>query len=243
MPPISGQPRRVLPQAPAGCTTELERPSEPATLLGSDGDLPGQFGGVDTTPTTRYHVGVNVVDAETQIQEALRRLPVPERDRAAQDVISYLALLADRERHLEATSRLPMSLAETEGLVEGFEVQYRGQIRGSLPMLSASQVIEIIGSVGDNRGRLKRLRDSSSVIAVRLANHFAYPEFQFDKRTHSIFNQVSVVNRWLGAATDPWGAIAWWTSAHPRLGGRRPIDDPDDPVLSDLLTAEAEAGF
>ena len=180
---------------------------------------------------------------DAQIQARLYEMPELERDRAARDVISYLALLADRERHLEATSRLPMSLAETEGLVEGFEVQYRGQIWGSLPMLDASQVIEIIGSVGDNRGRLKRLRDSSSVIAVRLANHFAYPEFQFDKRTHSIYEEVRVVNQQLGAASDPWGAIAWWTSTHPRLGGHRPIDAPDDSVLLDLLTAEVDLAF
>ena len=38
-----------------------------------------------------------------------------------------------------------MSLAETEGLIQGFEVQYRGQTRDSLPMLYASQVIELLG--------------------------------------------------------------------------------------------------
>lgn len=128
-------------------------------------------------------------------------------------------------------------------LIEEFEKQYHEQVKADVPMLDASQVLEIISSNTGDRSRLKRLRDSSSLIAVQESNRFVYPEFQFDRRNHSIYETVSAINRELVAASDPWGAIAWWTFAHSRLDGRRPIDTPDDPILLDLLTAEIELAF
>ena len=160
-------------------------------------------------------------------------------EQTAYEVTSYLAQVAARPRHVETLAGLP-HLVEIEAKRQAYAGSFHRRLFAELPMLSAPAADEILGPVGDVRGRLKRLRSSSQLVAVKRGNAFVYPEFQLDRSRHRIRPVVARVNQALGAARDPWGALSWWTSPNPRWGHKRPIDHVDDAQL--LTLAEAEPG-
>ncbi len=160
-------------------------------------------------------------------------------EQTAYEVTAYLAQVAARPRHVETLAG-PPRLVEIEAQRQAYAGSFHRRLFAELPMLSAPAADEILGPVGDVRGRLKRLRSSSQLVAVKRGNAFVYPEFQFDRSRHRIRPVVGRVNQALGAARDPWGALSWWTSPNPRWDRKRPIDHVDDAQLVEL--AEAEPG-
>ena len=162
----------------------------------------------------------------------------PELSSALDEVRSFLALVEARQENVERLSGEPR-LIETEMLSQGYAGLFHRQIFAECPMLSPRAVAEPAGN-RDVRGLSKRLRDSGDVIAVKHANAFVFPEFQFSTRDGKRRAAVAEVNQVLGAGRDPWGALAWWTAANPRWSNRRPIDTPDDSSLVELARADAD---
>jgi hypothetical protein len=161
----------------------------------------------------------------------------------ADDVADYLRHRARRGDVIESMAGQP-GLLDTELRSQAFAGHFHREIFESVSMLSARGVAELLGPVTDVRGFARRLRANEGVVALRHKNTYVYPLFQFDERARALKPVVSEVNRLLGAAEDPWGAMAWWTSEHPRSGHRRPIEDPDDPRLVALVEADIDAdGF
>lgn len=160
-------------------------------------------------------------------------------EEAAYEVTAYLAQVAARPRHVDTLAGAP-HLVEIEAQREAYAGSFHRRLFAEFPMLNAAAADEILGPVGDVRGRLKRLRSRSQLVAVKHGNAFVYPEFQFDRRRHRIRPVVDQVNQTLGAARDPWGSLSWWTAPNPRWDRKRPIDHVDDEQLVEL--AEAEAG-
>lgn len=204
---------------------------------------------MDATVTTVYTNVVNVAhDAEVldlQAQEEdIRRLlrDVPNPIGAASEILSFLTMLKERERHVESLAGPPL-LIEAEALAQAFAANFHRHVFRSVPMMSGRTVADVLGPVDDQRGFLKRLRDSSTAIALRSGNTFVYPAFQFDADQRQPHDVVARVNRRLNARQDPWGTLAWWLAENPRWGHRRPIDHSDDPVLVDLVEALQDDGY
>jgi hypothetical protein len=163
-------------------------------------------------------------------------------DQTADEVSGYLTLVGDRDRHVEELAGRPQ-LVETESLRQTYAGLFHRRMFETVPMLTAASIAELLGPVNDVRGYTKRLRDSSTVIALKRGNAYLYPAFQFDADRHQIHPTVSGVNEALGAARDPWGALAWWTTPNPRWKQRVPVDHLDDQRLLTLVSAETEDGF
>ena len=163
-------------------------------------------------------------------------------EQTADEVSGYLTLVSDRDRHVEELAGRPQ-LVETESLRQTYAGLFHRRMFETVPMLNAASIAELLGPVNDVRGYTKRLRDSSTVIALKRGNAYLYPAFQFDADRHKVRPTVSDVNEALGAAGDPWGALAWWTTPNPRWEHRVPIDHPDDQRLLTLVSAQAEDGF
>ena len=184
---------------------------------------------------------VVVVDTVARVRELLRSAP-EYGAQVAEEVASFLMLAADRGRHVETVAGSPQ-LVEAESLRQSYAGLFHRQSFETAPMLSAAAVVGTLGPVEDTRGFTKRLRATSTVIAVKHGNAFVYPAFQFDAGRHRVRPVVAEVNQALGAGADPWGALAWWAAPNPRWERHRPIDHPDDDRLVALATAEADDGF
>jgi hypothetical protein len=87
-------------------------------------------------------------------------------------------------RSLQTTERVWKRLAEEFGL------------------LTASEVIEILGATLTNRNTLVVLRFTGKIIAVRRGSYIQYPGFQFDRARRTIFPvvepliEVARANEW-----------------------------------------------
>lgn len=112
-----------------------------------------------------------------------------------------------------------------------------------MEVADAQEVADLLGPAKDARGFTRRLRRSSQVVALKHANTFVYPRFQFDFDRRVVRPVVAQVNRHLLASKDPWGALAWWLAEQPRWDRRRPVDHPDDVNLVSLVEADADDGF
>lgn len=177
----------------------------------------------------------------SQIGALVRSLPDSD-EGVADEVLAYLTLVTGRGRHVEDLAGAPR-LVEPESLRQTYAGLFHRHIFETVPLLDASSVAAILGPVQDIRGYTKRLRSTSTVIAVKRANTYLYPEFQFDRHRRCVRPVVARANEALDAARDPWGALAWWTAANPRWQRQRPIDHPDDVRLPALLAADTEDGF
>ena len=69
-------------------------------------------------------------------------------------------------------------------------------------------------------------RKESKLLALKVANGFRFPAFQFDPRG-GIHPLVERANVRLGAFTDPWGTLSWWFE--------------DNDILDDVTPAAALA--
>ncbi|MHB8295526.1 MAG: hypothetical protein ACYDH5_13070 [Acidimicrobiales bacterium] len=138
---------------------------------------------------------------------------------------------------------LPAQLVEPEAVSQSHAARFHRQVFDEVQVADAQEVADLLGPARDTRGFTQRLRRSSQVIALKHANTFVYPRFQFDFDRHTVRPVVAQVNQRLRASTDPWGALAWWLAEQPRWGRRRPVGDPDDTSLVDLVEADADDGF
>jgi hypothetical protein len=179
-------------------------------------------------------------DKLARIRELIRSLPAAT-DRTAAEVLDYLAMVAERTRHVEDLAGTPQ-LVEPESLRQTYAGLFHRRMFETVQMLDGASVAEILGPVQDIRGYTKRLRSGSTVIAVRRGNTYLYPAFQFDPDHRRVRPVVARINEELAASVDPWGALAWWTAANPRWERRCPVDHPDDEQLTALLAADADDG-
>lgn len=161
---------------------------------------------------------------------------------AAEEVVAYLALRHARQDNVERVAGAPR-LVETEALSQSHAARFHRQVFDDVEVADAREVADLLGPAKDIRGFTQRLRRSSQVIALRHANTFVYPRFQFDFDRRGIRPVVAQVNRHLLASADPWGALAWWLAEQPRWAKKRPIDHPDDISLLGLVEADADDGF
>lgn len=182
-----------------------------------------------------------VDDVVEQVHDLLASSPY--RD-AADEVVSFLRLVADRDRHVAALAGEP-KLMETEALAQSYAGAFHREAFATVVMIDGGAMVALLEPLGvtDARGFTKRLRDGSELIALKHGRAYVYPEFQFDPAKHKVRKVVADANLLLLAGRDPWGALAWWTSENPRWGRRRPIDYPDDERVVTLAGAVADDGF
>lgn len=64
-------------------------------------------------------------------------------------------------------------------------------------------------------------RKESKLLALKVANGFRFPTFQFDPRG-GIHPLVERANMRLGAFNDPWGTLSWWFEDNDILDGMTP---------------------
>lgn len=134
-------------------------------------------------------------------------------------------------------------LVDTEAVSQSHAARFHREVFDEVEVADGQEVADLLGPAKDTRGFTQRLRRSSQVVALKHANTFVYPRFQFDYDRHTIRPVVAEVNRLLLASSDPWGALAWWLAEQPRWGRRRPVDHPDDMSLVDLVEADADDSF
>jgi hypothetical protein len=184
---------------------------------------------------------VIVADVIEQIEGLLASSPY--RD-ATDEVVSYLKLVGDRERHIGALAGGP-KLLESEALAQSYAGSFHREAFANVPMIDANVLVTTLEPLGvqDVRGFAKRLRASSDVIALKQGRTYVYPKFQFDPAQHRVRTVVAEVNRRLLANRDPWGALAWWSTENPRWGRRKPVEHPDDKRVVALVEADLEDGF
>lgn len=64
-------------------------------------------------------------------------------------------------------------------------------------------------------------RKESKLLALKVANGFRFPTFQFDPRS-GIHPLVERANMRLGAFKDPWGTLSWWFEGNDILDDETP---------------------
>jgi hypothetical protein len=161
------------------------------------------------------------------------------------EVTAYLRLVDDRERRESVLVGEPR-LVEVESLAQSYAASFHREMFNNVEMLDSEALLRLmqpLGGVTEVRSYTKRVRDSSEVVALKSGRSYVYPRFQFDPERHRVRPTVAQVNRSLLASQDPWGVMAWWVSENPRWGHRRPIDEPDDPQLLELVAALSDDGF
>ena len=181
-----------------------------------------------------------MADTLAEIRRLL--LASPEHCDAAEEVVSYLAMRHAREDNVERMAGAPR-LVDTEAVSQSHAARFHRQVFDEVEVADAQEVADLLGPARDVRGFTQRLRRSSQVIALKHANTFVYPRFQFDVDRRALRPVVVQVNRQLLASMDPWGALAWWLAEQPRWARKRPIDHPDDIGLLGLVEADADDGF
>ncbi|MHB8296266.1 MAG: hypothetical protein ACYDH5_16950 [Acidimicrobiales bacterium] len=180
--------------------------------------------------------------ADTLAEVRRLLLGSPEHRDAAEEVVAYLAMRSTREDNVERMAGAP-KLVDTEAVSQSHAARFHRQVFNEVEVADAQEVADLLGPARDTRGFTQRLRRSSQVIALKHANTFVYPRFQFDFERHTVRPVVAQVNQRLRASTDPWGALAWWLAEQPRWDRRRPVDHLDDASLVDLVEADADDGF
>ncbi len=97
---------------------------------------------------------VNVVDVIEQIEGLLASSPYRS---VTGEVVSYLRLVADRDRHVGTLSGEP-KLLETEALAQGYAGAYHREAFASVPMIDADALAATLEPLGvqDVRGFAKR---------------------------------------------------------------------------------------
>lgn len=190
--------------------------------------------------------------ADTLAEVRRLLLSSPEHHDAAEEVIAYLTMRSARQdnvKHMAGAPRLVDHMAgaprlvDTEAVSQSHAARFHRQVFDEVDVAGAQEVTDLLGPAKDTRGFTQRLRRSSQVVALKYANTFVYPRFQFDFDRHVLRPVVAQVNQHLHASTDPWGALAWWLAEQPRWARRRPIDHVDDESLVELVEADAEDGF
>jgi hypothetical protein len=186
--------------------------------------------------------------------------------RALREVADVLNVPAGTTRRLQKTLlRAPSTGARIVALVDAYRraserSSSRPQtpdpadpVRGmaeeralGLPVLDAEQASQFLGSRSQNqRQYAAALRRRGELLGLPRGNRFVYPKFQFDPKRQQVHPVIGVVGQILQAGSDPWAAVSWWTSPHPRLsGGRAPMEllgQPDaDTDLPSLARAMVE---
>jgi hypothetical protein len=185
---------------------------------------------------------VVIVVESTTLDKVRQVLEDSELSAVTEEVVGYLRFVEGSDQRLDALAGRPL-LLDTAMRAETYAGQFHRQVFDEVPMVNAKWVADLLGPVSDVRGFMRRLRASSDIVALKHGNTFVYPAFQFSAERREVKPAVAEANRLLRSATDPWGALAWWTAPNPRWGRRRPIEHADDRRLVALAGAEPDDGF
>lgn len=147
---------------------------------------------------------------------------------------------------VSADSRREMASIQIPTATGPFE--YEPPIDLATETISAQEASARLSKSGSGVSRTvaHEKRKQSKLLAVRVANGFRFPTFQFDPRG-GIRPLVADVNERLGALSDPWGTLSWWFDENEILGDARPADlvvsaDLDEESL-DAAVADLTAGM
>lgn len=124
----------------------------------------------------------------------------------------------------------------------------REEIRAAVPMLTAAEIARATGhSTKNPRVFGQRLREQSA-LAVREANSFKFPAFQFlesgklHPRMKDVLQLINV-DRAQGDIDDGWPAMIWMYSPTSLLAGQRPMDIFVDDAEAVLDAAQRQFGL
>lgn len=124
----------------------------------------------------------------------------------------------------------------------------REEIRAAVPMLTAAEIARATGhSTKNPRVFGQRLREQSA-LAVREANSFKFPAFQFlesgklHPRMKDVLQLINI-GRSQGETDDGWPAMIWMYSPSGLLAGQRPMDVFVDDAEAVLDAAQRKFGL
>ncbi|WP_145693084.1 hypothetical protein [Rhodococcus rhodochrous] len=90
--------------------------------------------------------------------------------------------------------------------------------------VSAQEASSRLSRTGQSTSRTiaHERRKESKLLALKVANGFRFPTFQFDPRG-GIHPLVERANMRLGAFNDPWGTLSWWFEDNDILDDMSPV--------------------
>ncbi|MFD1211581.1 hypothetical protein ACFQ36_05950 [Arthrobacter sp. GCM10027362] len=138
-----------------------------------------------------------------------------------------------------AAVRLPASPA-LAGAIQATENLWRS-IREEWGLPGSQEVSRLLGAKTANRSYASDQRLAGKIIGIRRGQAYAYPGFQFDRRTGRV---LAVIPRLIAAAReiglDDEDLVFWLCSPSGYFGGDRPVDHLGEPdqVLEKLRLSE-----
>lgn len=120
---------------------------------------------------------------------------------------------------------LELPVEDSRRLVEQARLNQRARqaFVDEFPVLSATQVHELIGSTAKNvHAGATRLRREGRIFGVKVDDEYRYPAFQFDEYGAA----KAVIRKLLSAAGHlrGWGLALWLAAPNGYLAGARPVD-------------------